>query len=75
MDLFLQIGHGMMSLSKDLIAKWGTGTVILSPRDLTEKQAVSFSDEIIKKKEKLYLILNIIILMQIIKINRVETLV
>ncbi|MGB6329397.1 MAG: hypothetical protein WBF48_10750 [Halarcobacter sp.] len=52
MDLYLQIGHGMMSLTKDLLTEWGTGTVILSPRDLTEKQSVKFSDEIKKRNGK-----------------------
>lgn len=52
MDLYLQIGHGMMSLSKDLIKDWGTGTVILSPRDLNEKQSIKFSEDIIKNNGK-----------------------
>lgn len=52
MDLYLQLGHGMMSLSKDLITKWGSGTVILSPRDLTEKQTIKFAEEIIEKNGK-----------------------
>lgn len=52
MDLYLQIGHGMMSLTKDLLKSWGTATVILSPRDLDEKQATNFSDYIIKNNGK-----------------------
>ena len=34
MELYLQLGYGMMSLSRALIQEWGGGTVILSPRDL-----------------------------------------
>ena len=48
MQLFLQFGHGMMTHSKELIKKWGSGTVILSPRDLTSEQIVEFSKEIRK---------------------------
>lgn len=52
MDLYLQMGHGMMGIAKDLITSWGNGTVILSPRDLTEKQSIKFAEEIIKKNGK-----------------------
>lgn len=48
MDLYLQLGHGMMGYCKELIAHWGEGTVILSPRDLTEEQTQKFSNEILK---------------------------
>lgn len=46
MNLYLQFGYGMMSLSKELIGKWGGGTVILSPRDLTYEQMGRFSKEL-----------------------------
>jgi len=46
MDLYLQFGHGMMGYCKELITKWGEGTVILSPRDLTEDQTIKFSKEL-----------------------------
>jgi hypothetical protein len=46
MDLYLQLGHGMMGYCKELIGNWGEGTVILSPRDLTEDQAKKFSKDI-----------------------------
>jgi hypothetical protein len=38
MELYLQFGYGMMGLSKDLVRQWGGGSVILSPRDLTDGQ-------------------------------------
>lgn len=48
MDLYLQLGHGMMGYCKELISQWGEGTVILSPRDLTEKQTKKFATDINK---------------------------
>lgn len=47
MDLFLQFGYGMMDHCRSLIAAWGGGTVILSPRDLKHDQLVRLADEII----------------------------
>lgn len=38
MQLYLQFGHGMMELSRELLTEWGGGGIILSPRDLTEDQ-------------------------------------
>lgn len=43
MELYLQFGHGMIALSKELIKTWNGGTVILSPRDLTLEQMSNFS--------------------------------
>lgn len=34
MNLHLQIGWGMRRHSRELVSRWGTGTVILSPRDM-----------------------------------------
>jgi hypothetical protein len=48
MDLYLQLGHGMMGYCEELITTWGEGTVILSPRDLTEEQAEKFSTKLHK---------------------------
>lgn len=53
MDLYLQMGHGMMGIAKDLISSWGSGTIILSPRDLNEEQTINFSKEIHKRNGKL----------------------
>jgi hypothetical protein len=38
MDLYLQFGYGMMEHCRTLVTRWGGGTVILSPRDLTDEQ-------------------------------------
>ncbi|MEW8458379.1 MAG: hypothetical protein AB2710_19990 [Candidatus Thiodiazotropha sp.] len=46
MELYLQFGYGMMSLSKELFNRWDGGTVILSPRDLKPTQLEKFSEEI-----------------------------
>ena len=46
MDLYLQLGHGMMGYCVELIGKWGEGTVILSPRDLTEQQTITFAKKL-----------------------------
>lgn len=46
MELYLQLGYGMMSLSRALIREWGSGTVILSPRDLDGAQLESMSTSV-----------------------------
>lgn len=46
MDLYLQFGHGMMGLCRDLVRSWGGGTAILSPRDLKRDQLVKLSYEL-----------------------------
>lgn len=38
MEFFLQMGHGMKSISIDLAKKWGGATIILSPRDIAENR-------------------------------------
>lgn len=43
MDLYLQLGWGMMALCEHLLKRWGGGTAILSPRDLEEGQLISLS--------------------------------
>lgn len=43
MELHLQLGHGMMELTRELIEKWGGGVAILSPRDLTDEQLVQMA--------------------------------
>jgi len=46
MKLFIQFGHGMMEHCRHLIENWRSGTVILSPRDMTERQIESLSRDI-----------------------------
>ncbi len=46
MKLYLQMGHGMMSPAEELLGKWQTGTVILSPRDLEHQQMEKFSAKV-----------------------------
>lgn len=52
MDLYIQFGFGMMKMSKNLIQKWGGGSVILSPRDMDYAQMTKFSSEIGKHNGK-----------------------
>jgi hypothetical protein len=46
MDMFLQAGYGMMEHNLKLLSKWGKGTVILSPKDMTKDQMLSHSEKI-----------------------------
>lgn len=49
MELYLQIGHGMMAHAKELISNWGTGTTILSPKNMTLEQMISLSSALKEK--------------------------
>jgi len=46
MELYLQFGYGMMQHCRHLISEWGGGTVVLSPRDMSDKQLRTLSSEI-----------------------------
>jgi hypothetical protein len=46
MEMYLQLGSGMMQMSRDLVEEWGGGTVILSPRDLEPKQLTTLATDI-----------------------------
>src|ERR1035441_5985411 len=46
MELVLQFGYGMMEHCRTLLNQWQGGTVILSPRDLTDEQLGRFSASI-----------------------------
>lgn len=48
MKLYLQFGHGMMGHCRELIPEMPDSTVILSPRDLDEKQIETLGGDIIK---------------------------
>lgn len=43
MELKLQFGFGMMEHCRHLLTEWGGGTVVLSPRDLNDKQLRSLA--------------------------------
>jgi hypothetical protein len=47
MKLYLQFGHGMMQHCRTLLSSWGGGTVILSPRDLSEEQLVRLGSDLV----------------------------
>lgn len=46
MDMYLQLGYGMMGLCRELVGSWGRGCVILSPRDLNAGQLETLSSSI-----------------------------
>jgi len=49
MDFYLQYGYGMMEHCRHLIQSWGSGAVILSPRDLEEDQLEKIGSDIIDR--------------------------
>ena len=46
MELYLQFGYGMMEHCRFLVSAWQGGTVVLSPRDLTDEQLGRLSQTI-----------------------------
>ncbi len=46
MELHLQFGFGMMEHCRHLLTEWGGGTVVLSPRDLSDKQLRSLAKDV-----------------------------
>src|SRR5205823_5154168 len=46
MELYLQLGYGMMEICRRLLRGWGSGTVILSPRDLEYHRLLKFAEEL-----------------------------
>ena len=47
MELYLQFGYGMMEHCRTLLRSWGGGSVILSPRDLTDDQLVRLGSDLV----------------------------
>ena len=54
MELYLQMGHGMQRLSKELLSQWGYGHVIISPVNIKQQSLEKFSKEIRALNGKLY---------------------
>lgn len=46
MELYLQLGHGMQALAQELIKTWGSGSVIISPVNLSQDKLIPFSKKI-----------------------------
>ncbi|NTW28904.1 MAG: hypothetical protein HGA39_06015 [Coriobacteriia bacterium] len=46
MELALQFGYGMMAHTRSLIEAWGGGTVVLSPRDMTDAQLTQLASDV-----------------------------
>jgi hypothetical protein len=43
MDFYIQMGHGMQSICKELLTSWGGGTAILSPLNIPQDKISSYS--------------------------------
>lgn len=48
MKLYLQFGYGMMDHTLKLLSEWGTGGVILSPRDLNARQLQRMAESVLE---------------------------
>lgn len=46
MELYLQFGFGMMEHCRHLLTDWGGGTVVLSPRDMNDRQLRKLANDI-----------------------------
>ena len=47
MELYLQMGYGMQKMSKELLAQWGSGHVIISPVNIKQQSLEKYSKEIL----------------------------
>jgi hypothetical protein len=55
MELYLQFGYGMMEHCRTLIRSWGSGGVILSPRDLEPMQLSKIADDVCRLGGRVFL--------------------
>ena len=46
MELYIQMGHGMQSMSKELINEWGSGNLIISPVNIEQNKLCNFAKSI-----------------------------
>lgn len=54
MELYLQMGHGMQRISKELLSQWGSGHIIISPVNIKQQSLEKYSKEIHSLNGKLY---------------------
>ena len=54
MELYLQMGHGMQKMSKELLTQWGTGHIIISPVNIKQQSLEKYSKEIHALNGKIY---------------------
>lgn len=52
MDFYIQMGHGMQKMCKELLSLWGKSTIIISPLNVAPGSLISFSNEIKKLNGK-----------------------
>lgn len=55
MDLYIQMGHGMQAMCKELLGYWGKSTVIVSPLNVPPDRIVGLSNDIKKLNGKILL--------------------
>jgi hypothetical protein len=46
MDFYIQMGHGMQKICRDLSAEWNGATVIISPKNIKQDKLAAFSNNI-----------------------------
>lgn len=54
MELYLQMGHGMQKMSKELLSQWGTGHLIISPVNIKQQSLEKYAKDIHALNGKLY---------------------
>lgn len=55
MNFYIQMGHGMQSICRELTEAWNGSTVVLSPLNITQKNLTPFAKSLHKVKGKLLL--------------------
>ena len=48
MEFFIQMGHGMQGIARELCREWGDATVIVSPRNIIPDKLAAFSQSVKK---------------------------
>lgn len=46
MDFYIQMGHGMQTMCKELLSEWGSSTIILSPLNIPPERLEKFTSEV-----------------------------
>ena len=61
MELFIQMGHNMQTLSLEHLEEFEGGTIIISPMNILPNKIKGYATNVHKKKERYLLIHNYII--------------
>lgn len=68
MELFIQMGHNMQALALEHLEEFDGGTIIISPMNILPNKVKGYATRVHKKKGKVLVIHNCIILDNIKKI-------